>query len=387
MHIVYSLEEPPQGFYSSLFLAGPTPRSKEVASWRPQCLDLLGRIGYQGVVFVPEMRPGTVDFPDEGYPDWEHRMLNMSDLILFWVLRDLATLPGFTTNVEFGLFARSGKILFGPQDGVKNGYLNFVASKWHIFSGYTLEILVVRALMELFENGVHGAWRVGGERAIPLFIWRHRAFQNWYQAQTSAGHRLDGAEVEWISKVRNKPEAVFAFAVRPNIFVASENRNKLNDPVVFRLDISSVVLYKKYPDPLDSEIVLVREFRSAASTADAFIWELPGGSSPFITDPLAVAIEETREEVGLIMERERLRHIASRQMAGTLSVHKSHTYAAELTDEELVWLKSQKGIPHGTDLLDDSTGERAYTEVVTLREIIEKNLVDWSNIGMILSVL
>ena len=193
--------------------------------------------------------------------------------------------------------------------------------------------------------------------------------------------------VEWISRVRNKPEAIFAFAIRPNIYIASENRNKVNDPVVFRLDISSIVLYRRNSEILDSEIVLIKEFRSASSTKDGFIWELPGGSSPFISDPLMVAIEEIKEEVGLDIESARLHYIGSRQMAGTLSAHKSHSYSVELTDEELIWLKSQKGIPHGADYPDNPTGEQAYTEVVKLKDILYNNLVDWSNMGMILSIL
>lgn len=393
MHLVYSLEEPPHSFNKSLFLAGPTPRSSEVASWRPQALEILGKLNYDGVVFIPENRNNDFNKYDEGlYPPWEHRAMDMSDLIIFWVPRDLtlmsdgkAKMPALTTNVEYGLSAHLGKSLFGPPKGQKNNYLKFVAEKaeYNIPQFDTLEEMLARAVEILGD----GAERTGGEREIPLFLWKHKAFQNWYQAQLSASNWLDGAKVEWLSRVRNKPEAIFAFAIRPNIFVSCEDRNKVNDPVIFRLDISSVVLYKKRLTLLDSEVVIVREFRSASSTADGFIWELPGGSSPFITDPLEVAVEEVVEEVGLPIVPERLFHVGSRQMAGTLSEHKSHTYSVELTDEELAWCKTQKGIPHGADFPDNPTGERAYMEVLTLREIKERDLVDWANFGMIYRVL
>lgn len=407
MHIVYSLEEPPESFSKSIFLAGPTPRSTDVQSWRPQALELLERKKYDGVVYIPENRPGSKEtvIPDNGYPEWEHHVMGMSDLILFWLPRDLTMtprsisdiakltvpelatykpwlkLPAYTTNVEFGLTAQFGKALFGPIHGDKNEYLNFVADKFHIPKFYTLEGMLNEALFEILKNGALRTW---GEREIPLHIWRLRAFQNWYQAQKNAGNRLDGAKIQWISRVRNKPAAIFAFAIQPNIYVTSENRNKINDPVLFRLDISSVVLYKKRPNPYDSEIVMVKEFRSAASNEDCFILELPGGSSPYIVDPLKVAIEEVKEEVGIKLEPGRLEHIGSRQMAATFASYKSHTYAAELTDQELNWLKNQKGIPHGSDYPDNLTGERAYTEVITLREIRCNDLTDWSNIGMIL---
>ena len=75
-----------------------------------------------------------------------------------------------------------------------------------------------------------------------------------------------------------------------------------------------------------------------------------------------------------------------RQLAGTILAHKAHLFSAELTDEELTWLETQKGIPHGADL-DNPTGERAYTEIKTLGEILSENLVDWSNVGMICEAL
>lgn len=36
--VVYAGEEPPEEWSASLYLAGPTPRSTEVSSWRPQAL-------------------------------------------------------------------------------------------------------------------------------------------------------------------------------------------------------------------------------------------------------------------------------------------------------------------------------------------------------------
>lgn len=385
MHIVYTNEEPPDFYSKSIFLAGPTPRTPDVKSWRPEALVILESLGYDGVVFVSEFRPGCEEeykYPD--MPAWEHRMLDMADCILFWIPRELEKMPAFTTNIELGLYARSGKIVMGsPVGAEKMEYPIWLAEKFRIPQSHYLDTTILNAL-KMLDKGV---LRHGGERDIPLHLWRLRAFQSWYQAQKNTGNRLDGAKIEWISRVRNKPEAIFAFAMRPNIFIASENRNKINDPVVFRLDISSALLYKKEDEITNSKIVLIKEFRTAASTQDGFIWELPGGSSPFITDPLEVAREEVYEEVGLQINKDRLNYGGSRQLAGTLSAHQSHFYYSELYEHELEWLKHQKGIPHGTDYPDNPTGERAYTEVLTLKEIVDRNLLDWSNLGMILSVL
>lgn len=392
MKVIYYYDEPPKTFGKSIFLAGPSPRTSDVQSWRPEALIILETKGYDGVVFIPEPKPGDkTQYDWSRAPQWEHRMLDLADIVLFWVPRDVEILqngepklPGFTTNIEFGHWVNSGKSVLGhPPRAPHTGYLRFMADKFHVPTLWTLESTIDKAL-ELLGDG---ALRTGGEREIPLFIWRLRAFQSWYQAQLSAGNRLDGAKVEWLSRVRNKPAAIFAFAIRPNIYIASENRNKVNDPVVFRLDISNTVLYLPNPDLYKIRIVLIKEFRSASSTMDGFVWELPGGSSPYITDPLKVAVEEVHEEVGLDIAEKRFKYCNSRQLAATLSAHKVHYYSVEITENELQWLLSQKGIPHGSDYPDNPTGEQAYTEIVTVNNILANNLVDASNVGMILEAL
>ena len=51
------------------------------------------------------------------------------------------------------------------------------------------------ALAALAMIGV-GAERRGGERGVPLHVWRTATFQAWYAAARAAGHRLDGARLE-----------------------------------------------------------------------------------------------------------------------------------------------------------------------------------------------
>ena len=417
MQVIYYYDEPPVSYSKSIFLAGPSPRTQNIVSWRKDALRLLELKGYDGIVFIPEPNPADENnskFEWSKAPHWEYKMLSRADIILFWVPRDMRLMldsmsqlskelaakkerevadnfepelrfPGMTTNIEFGYWANSGKAVLGhPIGASQTRYLSeFMTNKFYVPFSNSLGNIIDKALKIINA----GALRTGGERDIPLNIWRMRAFQNWYQSQTNAGNRLDGAKIEWISRVLNNPKAIFMVALRPNIYVVSEDRNKFNDPVVIRLDISSVVLYKIRADLFNSEVVLIKEFRSAASTPDGFIWELPGGSSPYLENPLEVAIEEVREEVGLEIEADRFRQVGSRQMAGTLSGHKSHTYAVELTEAELTWLKNQKGLPHGSDYPHNSTGERIYTEVVTLKEVISNPGIDFANLGMILTAL
>ncbi len=389
MQVIYYYDEPPESFSKSIFLAGPSPRTPNVKSWRPDALRILKAKGYDGVVYVPEPKPKNKSkFNEDDWkikaPKWEHRMLDRSDVVLFWVPRDLVTLPGFTTNVEFGHWVDSGKAILGhPSEAPNIGYLRFMANKFRVPTLLTLEETIAKAL-EIIGNG---ALRTGGEREIPLFLWNTNSFQSWYMSQKKVGNHLDGARVEWFFKVGKDKDKVFYWAIHPSIYIASEKRNKTNEIVFSRYDISTIVLYKQRPDIMDSEIVLIREFRSPARTQDGFVWESAGGSSHNTTDALKVAAEEIREETGLDIESERLRYVSSRQLAATFSAHMSHLYCVELTDNELAWLKSQKNIPHGSDYPDNPTGERAYTEVVTLREIMYNNLVDFANVGMIRSVL
>ena len=54
----------------------------------------------------------------------EERCLHLSDVILFWIPRDLDTLPGFTTNIEWGVWHASGRCVLGaPPNAPKLRYL------------------------------------------------------------------------------------------------------------------------------------------------------------------------------------------------------------------------------------------------------------------------
>lgn len=386
MEKIYTGEATPKSLKKSIFLAGPTPRSPNVKSWRPEALKILEQTGYDGVVFVPEFRErGNYQEHYDDYINWEHDGLNMADCILFWVPRKLKTMPAFTTNVEFGLFCRSGKVVLGaPKNAVKTEYLKNVAGKCLIPQFTSLKDTVDATLKVISD----GAERRGGEIKVPLHIWRTRSFQNWYQAQKAAGNRLDNAKLEWIYKVGPNKEFVYLWALHVDVYITKEDRHKVNEVVISRPNISTVVMYRKASELYDSEVVLIREFRSPASTPDGCIWENPGGSSfSGQQDPQVIAADEVYEETGLKLSPERLRCHQSRQLMGTLSAHKADLYSAELTDEEMDWMKNQKGIAHGLDAGKKNSGEQTFIEVCTLREIMEKNLSDWSTIGMILSVL
>lgn len=100
---------PPRGEIPRVFLAGPTPRAPEASpeplSWRRHMVRLIQREPPSWIVSVPEDSgfgaPRAADPEDQDR--WEWKALADADVVLFWIPRDLNTLPDFTTNIEFGL--------------------------------------------------------------------------------------------------------------------------------------------------------------------------------------------------------------------------------------------------------------------------------------------
>ena len=112
---------------NSIFLAGPTPREEKVASWRVAAVKKLEELGFDGVVFVPEYSTWV---PKTNYVDqanWEREALTEATIILFWIPRSLPDMPGFSTNVEFGYWLHSKKVIYGRPDGApKTKYLDWL---------------------------------------------------------------------------------------------------------------------------------------------------------------------------------------------------------------------------------------------------------------------
>jgi len=113
-----------------IFLAGPSPRKSDDLDWRPLALDILSQGGFCGEVYVPLPRNGVWLDNYDAQIDWEVEYLNKARIIAFWIPRHIENLPGFTTNVEFGEFLHSGKIVFGyPSGADKMKYLHYRALK------------------------------------------------------------------------------------------------------------------------------------------------------------------------------------------------------------------------------------------------------------------
>jgi 8-oxo-dGTP pyrophosphatase MutT (NUDIX family) len=216
---------------------------------------------------------------------------------------------------------------------------------------------------------------------VPAEVRDGPAFRRWYAAQRRAGNTLLGARTVWT--FRAGPVAAFYWALHVRVHVAAEDRIKDNEVVISRPDVSAVALYRRGPTSDLTTVVLVREFRSPASTPDAYVHELPGGSAFEESPPLTVAAAEVAEETGLTIEGERFRAHGSRQVAATVSAHHAHLFSAELTGAELARLREAQNLPHGVE----ADSERTWVETTTYGEIRRGDLVDWATLGMLAEAL
>lgn len=372
-------DELPKAVKYSIFLAGPSPRDGQVLEWREAAISEFEKIGFEGTIFNPE----NPNFTKSGYDDqieWEKQALERADVILFWVPRDMPEFPALTTNVEYGIFLKSNKCIFGcPKDSDKNEYLIEKAKQNNIKVFHDLDKLVKEST-ELFESGE----REDGEVTVPLLVWNTKMFQSWYESLKENGNRLDGAEVLWNFKAP-KNKNIFSYLLKADIYVEEEDRNKDNEFIFSRTDVSTILGYRKGKNLGDTEIVLVKEFRTPVCNSEGYVFELVGGSSfDESEDKFKVALKEFEEETGLeIDDSSRLKEHTSRQLASTMLTHKSHLFSIELTDEEIDYMKSIKdevlGVSEDTEII--------HVVVKTLDEIIENDYVDYANLGMIMQVL
>jgi 8-oxo-dGTP pyrophosphatase MutT (NUDIX family) len=330
---------------------------------------------FDGHVFVPEDAAGGVRGDYDDQIEWELTGLARADCILFWVPRQMDTMPALTTNVEFGHFCSSGRVVLGaPPEAAKVRYLRELAARKNVPTFETLEATVAAAVERIGEPIL----RQGGECSVPALVFRSAPFQSWYAAQRLAGNELRGASVEWLLHTGPKKDWLFLWVLAVDLYVKAEGRNKRNEVVIGRPDTAQVVLLLRHDNPLDTRAVLIREFRSAAATVDGFVHETPGGSSfSGETDPVAVAIDEVSEEVGLRLQPSRLRSLGARQLAPTILSHRAHAFVVELTPGEFESLPLDQVMGAGE-------GEQTRIEVRTVRELLDDRSVDWGTLGMIL---
>ena len=138
----------------SIFLAGPTIRNgKFEDSWRYKAVELFEKLGFDGNIYVPESKTGEYSEDIAKTAQWEWDRLESSKKIMFWIPRDLKTLPGFTTNIEFGRYITlcpNDVILGFPIGAPKTKYIELLYNRFSSrIIPHTLEntVALVHSLM------------------------------------------------------------------------------------------------------------------------------------------------------------------------------------------------------------------------------------------------
>jgi ADP-ribose pyrophosphatase YjhB (NUDIX family) len=377
---VYVGQEPPEFWDACIFIGGSAPRlSFTTTPWQAEVIALL-RERWAGdgplVVFVPELSSGARDDLAIESIDWYDRAFDVADVVMFW-WPDSADPRLVATSLA--AWKDDRRVVQGtPSQAPQSRYLLKYANSHTVCAATTLDGLVSTVLDKVGS----GARRTAGEREVPLPVWRTDSFQRWYLAQIAAGNTLLGARLVWTFSAGPRKRLMVYWALHVRIYVSAEDRVKSNEVVISRPDISVVALYQRGATIDDTTIVLVREFRSPASTPDGLVHELPGGSGTSGADALDQAVRETGEETGFAIDTQRIRAHGSRQVAATMSSHHAHLFAAEITSDELAQLRASQSKPHGA-----GDSEQTWIEITTFGEIRESSLVDWATLGMITEVV
>lgn len=94
---------------------------------------------------------------------------------------------------------------------------------------------------------------------VPDAIWRTECFQQWHRAQRGAGNTLESSRLLWSLDTDTGVPLLWALHVA--VRIAAEDRVKANEIVVFRPNLSAVVLYR--PAPTLDEVLVVLVASSA----------------------------------------------------------------------------------------------------------------------------
>ncbi len=134
----------------SVFLAGPTPRSEDVLGWRDGAIKAFKELNFNGTILIPELEGGwNQEFAYKTQIEWELEAMEKADIIMFWIPRELETMPAFTTNIEFGywLAKEPSKIILGvPSYAVNCDYIKYLA-KVNDIQVHTNKLETIKAVL------------------------------------------------------------------------------------------------------------------------------------------------------------------------------------------------------------------------------------------------
>ena len=360
----------PESFTRSVFVVGA-----DGASWESDMLAALASAGLdEGVVFIGD----ECAEPDGN--GWRAQVMKMSDAIICYVAGEESAMGTYMAT-EIVRWVTTGQLFCAAPEG-----------SWadELCANATHKVVPERSLEDLAAKVSKaisaGAERKAAERQVPLMVWRTPSWKLWYENLLSVGNRLDGATVDWTFRVGPGGVFMLFWAVHANIWVESECRNKSNEVVIARPDVCCTLAYLPGSQLLDTEIVVIKEFRSPCRNEHGFVYELPGGSSfKPQSDIYQTAADELREETGITVDKSRLKKEMSRQAAATVTTHHVHLFSCKLTPAEMD-VARQLAESKATFGNADET-EQTFIEIMTLREALPSSKVDFTTLGMCLQTI
>ena len=127
MDVVYSGDSY-DSLKKSIFLAGPTPRSKDVLSWRNEAIKLFLDNGFDGTLVIPEREDKPYYEKEDNYEEikWDLKALMDSDVVMMWIPRG-SDMLGLSSNVEFGYLLNKGNMIYGrPNEAFRCELLDYL---------------------------------------------------------------------------------------------------------------------------------------------------------------------------------------------------------------------------------------------------------------------
>jgi hypothetical protein len=160
-YLIMAREGLPQG-HASVFIGGPNVERGDQEPWRHRAVDLIRARwaevggGQPLAVLSPESREGRRADRYEDQVDWEIAAREQATVRLYWMWRDMDTMPGMTSNVEIGYdLGRGRAVVLGlPPDcpnPERNRYIRHLAGVHRAPVRPTLETTVDAALDLLLE--------------------------------------------------------------------------------------------------------------------------------------------------------------------------------------------------------------------------------------------
>jgi hypothetical protein len=76
-------------------------------------MDTMRDLNFQGTALIPEPGPGAMPPPVAIQAAWDQAGCAIADVVAFWIPRRFPTTKGLTSNLELGMWMRSGKVVLG----------------------------------------------------------------------------------------------------------------------------------------------------------------------------------------------------------------------------------------------------------------------------------